>query len=257
MELAVNARDAMPTGGHLTLETRNVELDSHDALPEAERSAGPYVLLAVRDTGCGMDAVTQAQIFEPFFTTKPVGQGTGLGLAMVYGIITQSGGHIEVTSAVGRGTTFRIYLPRLPHDVPRPVVESGTLRLPRGTETIVLVEPEPRVRAWARRTLEACGYTVLEAGTEEEARRLVRQSRRFVHLLVTAVDVPRTSGRQRAAQGTVRGTNLKRLYLVDEGDDAGLRQRHGEGGVAVLQKPFTPAALAQKVREVLDSQGTP
>jgi two-component system cell cycle sensor histidine kinase/response regulator CckA len=254
--LVVNARESMPLGGHLTIEMRNVELDQSYARTRGVR-AGPYVLLAVSDTGCGMDAATQAQMFEPFFTTKPAGQGIGLSLAIVQGIVTHNGGHIDVTSAVEQGTTITLYLPRLPHDIQRPTVESGTLRLPRGTETIVLVEAEPRGRTWSRRTLEACGYTVLDASTGAEALRLVEQSARRVHLLVTEVDIPYMSGRQLAAHVTARYAGIPCLYIVDALDEADLHYHQEAEEIAVLHKPFTPAALVQKVREVLDSQSTP
>ena len=248
MHLVVNAREAMPTGGHLTIETRNVELDRCEAQPHRGVRPDPYVLVAVRDTGCGMDATTQTQMFEPFFTTKPVGQGTGLNLATVYGTITQSGGHLEVSSTVGQGTTVTFYLPCLQPDVQLPPVESGTLRLPHGTETIVLVTVEPGGRTWARRTLEACGYAVLDANTGKDALELIEHSGQPVHVLVTEVVLPGMTGPQLAAQVTARYAAVKLLYIADSLEEADA-QGLGTRGVVILQKPVTPALLAQQVRE--------
>jgi len=252
IHLVVNAQEAMPTGGHLIIETRNVELDQRDAQTHTGGRPGSYVLVTVHDMGCGMDAATQARMFEPFFTTKPVGQGTGLSLAMVYGTITQSGGHIAVASVVGQGTTVAVYLPRLQSDVQRPTVESGTLWLPRGTETILLVEAEPRGRLEARRILEVCGYTVLGAGIGEEALELVEYAGQPVHILVTDIVLPRMSGPQLAAQVTAKYAGVKLLYMagtLEEADVQGL----GAAGGAVVQKPIPPALLARKVREILNS----
>ena len=250
MHLVVNAREAMPTGGHLTIETRNVELDHRDAPTPAGVRPGAYVRVAVRDTGCGMDAATQAQMFEPFFTTKPVGQGTGLSLAMVYGIITQSGGYLEVASTVDQGTTVTLSLPRLQPDVQQPTVESGSLRLPRGTETILLVEAEIQGRTLTRRLLDACGYTVLDAGTGEDALEIIEHAGQPVHLLVTDVVLPDMRGPQLAAQVRARDAAVQLLYMASTPEEADV-QGLGDAGVAVLQKPITPVVLVRKVQEVL------
>ncbi len=253
LNLVVNARDAMPAGGFLTLETQNVELGP----PPTDRPdapTGPYVLLAVSDTGCGMDEATRAQIFEPFFTTKEPDKGTGLGLAMVHGLIEQSGGHIEVYSEAGCGTTFKIYLPRVegPPGPGAPACED--LTVPRGTETVVLAEDDEGARALARLALQSHGYTVLEAHNGAEAEAAFQQHTGPIHLLVTDVVMPKMSGRELAERLRPLRPNLRVLYLSGYTDDAIIRHGVLEKGMAFLRKPFTPLALARAVRKVLDQE---
>ncbi|HXG10727.1 MAG TPA: response regulator [Gemmataceae bacterium] len=254
INLVVNARDAMPTGGHLTIETRNVAYDVSNARRHPEVRSGRYAMLAVTDTGCGMDEKTKARIFEPFFTTKEVGKGTGLGLATVYGIVKQSGGHIEVYSEVGLGTTFKIYLPGAEEGEPSGTSAACLFPVPRGTETVLLVEDEEGVRTLGRIALQSHGYTVLEARTGEEALAVARQHQAPLDLLVTDVVMPKMGGRQLAALLTAAQPTLRVLYLSGYTDDAVFRHGVLPAGVAFLQKPFTPTTLARKVREVLDGK---
>lgn len=251
LNLAVNSRDAMPQGGKLAVETADVELDENYAHRHGAIQPGPYVMLTVSDTGCGMDADTQSRIFEPFFTTKEPDKGTGLGLSTVYGIVKQSGGYVLVHSEPGRGATFKIYLPRI-EDAPETVEASQALSKPSiGTETIMLVEDDDVVRGLVLHVLEENGYTVLIARHSEEALLASGQHKGPIHLMVTDVVMPKMSGRELAERLKTTRPAMKVLYMsgyIDEGI-----VRHGllvEGG-AVLQKPFTPNALLQKVREVL------
>jgi two-component system, cell cycle sensor histidine kinase and response regulator CckA len=256
VNLVVNARDAMPTGGHLTIETRNVELDQDYVRSHPEARPGGQVLLAVADSGCGMDAATSVRIFEPFFTTKEVGKGTGLGLATVHGIVKQSNGSIEVYSELGHGSTFKVYLPRLAGPVAAGNSDPAVSVMPRGTETILLTEDESGVRAFVRFALESLGYTVLEARHGEESLRICQQHTGLIHLLLTDVVMPKVSGRQLADLATGLHPNMKVLYMSGYTDDAVVRHGVLQAGMAFLQKPVTLMLLARKVREVLDADKT-
>jgi len=256
MNLVVNARDAMPAGGLLTIETQNVELDQVYTQKHTEIQPGRYVMLAVTDSGCGMDDATRRKIFEPFFTTKEVGKGTGLGLATVHGIVKQSGGSIEVYSEVGRGTTFKIYLPLVNDAIPSRESHTSLSPMPRGAETVLLAEDEEAVRTAIVITLESSGYTVLIASNGEEALQICQQHHGPIHLLVTDVVMPKMSGRQLAESAVGVRPTIKVLFLSGYTDDAIVRHGVLEAGMAFLQKPFTPMVLARKVREVLGANSS-
>jgi PAS domain S-box-containing protein len=254
MNLVINARDAMPTGGKLTIETANVEIDEEYAADHIAVVPGPYVQLTVTDTGCGMDPSTQARIFEPFFTTKPAGKGTGLGLSTVYGIVKQSAGNIWVYSEPGLGTTFKIYLPRVTE-----ATAAATIKRPRttptwvtGTETILLVEDEEVLRRVAKRTLKAAGYTVLTAGDGEEAIGELTKHEGAIHLLLTDVVMPRMGGRLLAQEVSKTRPEIKVLYMSGYTDEAIVHHGALEPGIHFLAKPFVAVDLVRKVREVLD-----
>ena len=252
MNLAVNARDAMPKGGKLTLATANVELDELYVLSHAEVTPGPYVMLAVSDTGCGMDAETQAHVFEPFFTTKPEGKGTGLGLATVYGIVKQSGGYVWVDSEPGQGTTFKVYLPQVQEAAePLPVSQAQPSQAV-GSETILLVEDEAPVRSLVRGVLEARGYTVLEASRTEEAIAFCQRHPGPTHLLLTDVVMPGMAGPVLAGHLQALRPTMKALYMSGYTNHASFQNGTLPEGMRFIQKPFTPESLAQKVRAVLD-----
>jgi len=256
LNLAVNARDAMPNGGKLTIETQNVELDAAYVRGHISAQPGPYAMIAVSDTGVGMDAATQARIFEPFFTTKEIGKGTGLGLATVYGIVKQSGGWIWVYSEPGQGTTFKIYLPRVTEAVPPAAVTPAPPASVRGSETILLVEDDEMIRNLVQKVLQANGYRVLVAANGRNAEQVAGQHDGPIHLLVTDVVMPGMNGREVAQRLAGARAGIKVLYLSGYTDDAIVHHGVLEPGVAFLQKPFTPAVLGRKVREVLDRPAT-
>jgi len=252
VNLVVNARDAMPQGGRLTIETAQVELDRGYVAGHVPTQPGRYVLLAISDTGVGMDAATKARLFEPFFTTKEPGRGTGLGLATVYGIVKQSGGYIWAYSELGHGTTFKIYLPRVAELAEAPESTTGTSTAARGSETVLVVEDQEEVRKLTQRVLEARGYAVLAAANGAEALEIVDRHATRIHLMITDVVMPGMNGREVAERACARRTDLKVLFVSGYTGEAVLQHRLLEPGVAFLQKPFTPDALARKTREVLD-----
>jgi PAS domain S-box-containing protein len=252
LNLAVNARDAMPQGGKLTIETHDVELDESYTRLRPSVPPGRYVLLAMSDTGCGMSPDVQSHLFEPFFTTKGPGKGTGLGLATVYGIVKQSGGHIHFYSEPDKGATFKIYLPPAEAETPRRPTFPGPSAAPRGTETVLVVEDEDAVRLLVYHVLEDSGYRVLEANAGREALRICVDAEEPIHLLITDVVMPEMGGQQLAK--TARGIHrhLRVLYLSGYPDDAVTRHGVLHEKVHFLQKPFTASVLRFKVREVLD-----
>jgi CheY-like chemotaxis protein len=243
----------MPAGGKLTIETANVDLGDADRSRHLDAGPGSYVMLAVTDTGVGIDADTAAQIFDPFFTTKPEGVGTGLGLSTVYGIIKQSGGDIGVHSTPGSGTTFRIYLPQAHATLDRYDTPPLELKPPRGSETILLVEDEELVRNLEREVLEECGYTVLEATSAKHALQLAANHRGVIELLLTDVVMPELSGRELAEQLLAQRPEMRILYASGYFDDAIAPHGVLDPGIALLSKPLTPTSLARKVRDTLDS----
>ena len=256
LNLVVNARDAMPTGGKLTIETANLELDEHYAQTHRPVVPGRYVMIAVSDTGVGMDAATQARMFEPFFTTKEAAKGPGLGLATAYGIVKQSGGYIWVYSEVARGATFKVYLPRVdaPTDVVAAPPELGTVA---GTETVLLAEDDALLLPLARDVLRRLGYTVLEARTPADAVAVAKSHMGVIHLLISDVIMPGESGLQLARRLLGTRPDLRVLFISGYSDEAIVRHGVLDPGTAFLQKPFTPAALARKIRELLDAPPPP
>jgi len=253
MNLVVNARDAMPRGGKLTIETRNVELDEGYAQRHAVVRPGPYVMLAVSDTGVGMDAETQTHIFEPFFTTKEIGKGTGLGLSTVYGIVKQSGGSIWVYSELEKGTTFKVYLPRVEETPVASEPVSGVFASQRGTETILLVEDESSIRRLTLKVLESRGYRVLEASNGADALALLRASEEPIHLLLTDVVMPGMAGTELAGLFLESRPQARVICMSGYSDHAVLVPGAAGHGLRFLEKPFTPQILLRKVREVLSS----
>ena len=248
MNLAVNARDAMPEGGKLTIETADIELGEEYCREHVEITPGRHAMLAITDTGHGMDAATKARIFEPFFTTKESGKGTGLGLSTVFGIVKQSGGSVWVYSEVGHGTTFKIYLPRAEAAIaeePQQEVAGA-----RGSETVLVVEDDENVRSLVRAVLAARGYSVFEAGNASEALLLRGRYTGPIQLLLTDVVLPQVGGRELSEKLVSLDPKLKVLYMSGYTDKAVVIGNHD---AAFIQKPFTPDALSRKVREVLDS----
>ena len=253
MNLALNSRDAMPNGGKLTLETANTTLDGTYALEHQPVEPGRYVMLAVSDTGHGMTTETMGRIFEPFYTTKDVGKGTGLGLSMVYGIVKQSGGYIWVYSEPNRGTTFKIYLPRVDQPAELVSMEKQLTGTSRGTETILLVEDDPQLRDLSSSILSQSGYKVLTASTPEEGIKICESNHRDIRLLVTDVVMPRINGRQLAERILKLCPKIRVLYISGYTDNAIVHYGVLDPGLWFLAKPFTLSALVEKVREVLDA----
>jgi two-component system, cell cycle sensor histidine kinase and response regulator CckA len=253
MNMVINARDAMPNGGKLILETANVSFDLESVGRYPELKPGDYVMLAITDTGTGMSEAVKARVFEPFFSTKGVGQGTGLGLSTCYGIVKQSGGHISVYSELGRGTTFKIYLPQVETSVKISIPRLDAPDLPHGTETILLVEDDPALREMAAALLRRLGYTVLSAANGVEALSLKHQrGTGHIDLLFTDVVMPHMSGKELADRVRALNPHTKILFTSAYTENAIVHQGVLDKGVALLQKPFTPSALAHKVREMLD-----
>jgi len=252
LNLAINSRDAMPQGGKLTIETSSVKLAETTIYRHGELAPGKYVVLSVSDNGCGMDEETQARVFEPFFTTKEQGKGTGLGLATVYGIVKQSGGCVWIRSEVGLGTTFKVYFPQVDEKVIPQEAGEPQRALARGSETILLVEDEERVRSLVHSVLEASGYEVLAAQHGQEALAVLKRHPSPVQLLVTDVVLPEMSGPELVAQLAPLYRELKVLYMSGYTEDAVQLSGLLSPGVAYLQKPFTPEKLTHRVREILD-----
>jgi nitrogen-specific signal transduction histidine kinase/CheY-like chemotaxis protein len=252
VNLVVNARDAMPAGGTLVVETSNVDLCDTNAHEHPGVAPGRYVMLAVSDTGIGMDEATLARAFDPFFTTKEKGKGTGLGLSTVLGIVEQNGGSVRVASRPGKGTTFKVYLPRVQAavEVARPTLAPTTLC---GTETVLLVEDEDSVRAVARAILQRNGYRVIHASNAREALIICEQHADVIHLLLTDVVMPEMSGADLAVRVRQIRPKTKVLFMSGYTDESVARHGVLEPGVAFLQKPITPKTLARKVRDVLDA----
>jgi CheY-like chemotaxis protein len=253
MNLAVNARDAMPDGGRLTIEIANADFDEEYVRRHPLAKAGQYVMLAMSDTGIGMDADTQARIFEPFFTTKAKSKGTGLGLSTVYGIVKQSNGFIWVYSEPGKGTTFKIYLPRAEGEITPTATETALEQEFRGSETVLVAEDEVAVRALAGRILQDRGYNVIEAADGIEALCMAQEYGGEIHLILTDVVMPGMSGKELVSKIEAVRPGIKALYISGYTDDAIVRHGVLDPAVAFLQKPFTIDGFARKVREVIDS----
>ena len=256
MNLAVNARDAMPGGGKLIIETANAQVDQTHASPHLDLLPGPYVVLAISDTGMGMDSETMAHVFEPFFTTKAPGKGTGLGLATAYGIVKQSGGAISVYSEPGRGTTVKIYLPSAEAKAAAETAVEAPAASLRGSETILVLEDEARVRKLVCEVLAARGYHVLEAVRGREAVLLAKEHTGRIHLLLADVVLPEMSGPQALEHIRERHPHIRVLFMSGYTDEAMVHHGILDSGAPFLQKPFLPEALARKVREVLASQAS-
>jgi CheY-like chemotaxis protein len=251
MNLAVNSRDAMPDGGKLLIETGNAELDDSYARRHSGVAAGSYVMLAVSDTGSGMDEETQAHMFEPFFTTKPMGKGTGLGLSTVFGIVQQAGGSVWVYSELGKGTTFKIYFPRVAQatDKSAQTLRAGT---PAGTETVLIVEDEQAVRMLMASVLKRAGYTVLEAGNGTEALQVCEKAHSSIDLVVSDVVMPEMSGPDLLKRLKEFKPDIKVLFVSGYTANAMVEHAAFDSKTPFLQKPFTAAGLARKVRESID-----
>jgi CheY-like chemotaxis protein len=253
VNLAINARDAMPRGGTLTIETNNTKLDEQYASQHPEVRPGPHVMLGVSDTGTGIDPEIQSRIFEPFFTTKERGKGTGLGLATVYGVVKQSEGHIWVYSEPGRGTTFKVYLPRVEEAAEIARRPDGRSSAAGGSETVLVVEDDDGVRALVRQVMSSAGYTVMECKNAVQALSMSTSYSGHMHLMVTDVIMPGASGRELAQKITRLRPGIRVLYMSGYTDKAIVHHGILDEGVAFLEKPFTPDRLLRKLREVLDS----
>jgi CheY-like chemotaxis protein/nitrogen-specific signal transduction histidine kinase len=256
MNLVVNARDAMPEGGKLTIETANKETGADCSNLPSNGQAGPYVLLAVSDSGCGMDADTQLHIFEPFFTTKEEGKGTGLGLSTVHGIVCQHGGYLEVKSELGEGTCFSIHLPRVTDAVQTTPSPEHSIEWPRGSETILVVEDRAAVRDLVRETLAPCGYKILEAADGKQGLEISQGYGQPIDLLITDVIMPGLNGKEFAKLVKKLRPDTKVLYISGYSGDA-LAADGADNEESVLQKPFSPEALLLKIRDVLGASQTP
>jgi CheY-like chemotaxis protein len=256
MNLVVNARDAMPTGGRIIIETRNTRMDQEYVTRHVAGAPGPYVLLSVTDTGTGMDRQTQARIFEPFFTTKTASRGTGLGLATVYGIVKQSGGYVWVHSELNKGTSFKVYLPRADDVVGDVVGRAAALdQAPSvGNEAVLVVEDEDAVRLLTRRVLEQAKYRVFDAANPVEAEAVFDRNPNMFSLLVTDVIMPGSSGPKLFAELVRRQPNLKVLYVSGFTDAAIIDDGQMDSGAELLQKPFSANALTRRVRGILDGE---
>jgi CheY-like chemotaxis protein/two-component sensor histidine kinase len=254
INLAVNARDAMPKGGKLIIETCNVELDEEYARTHVAVTPGAYVMLSVSDNGEGMTPEVKEQVFEPFFTTKGKGKGTGLGLSTVYGIVKQSGGNIWVYSKLGEGTTFKIYLPQVDEPVEEPGKKAMREGIPQGDETVLVVEDNEEVRKFAVMVLKRQGYKTLEASNGEEALHLCKGMIEPIHLILTDVIMPVMNGRQLVEHLGQGCQDLKAIYMSGYTDNAVIHHGGLGKGMDYIQKPFTIEALSRKVREVLDKQ---
>jgi len=257
MNLVVNARDAMPNGGRLTIETVRVEIDEAYASTHLNVQAGRYVMLAVTDTGCGIDEETSKHIFEPFFTTKEQGKGTGLGLSTVYGIVKQSGGHIWLYSELDHGTAFKIYLPAATEMETQPAAAPAQVALTHGTETILIVEDEPQIRKLAFDCLAYCGYDVLSCSNGLEALQLIEGLNRPVDLVLTDVVMPKLSGRELSERIAAIQPSTKVLFMSGYTNDSVVNHGILDGGTRFIQKPFTLESLARRVREALDNEEAP
>jgi len=252
MNLVVNSRDAMPKGGKLLIETFNVNLDASYAATHPETTPGPCVLLSVSDTGVGIDPENLQHIFEPFFTTKVKGEGTGLGLSMVYGIVRQSQGWIWAYSELGKGTTFKVYFPQIRLDDTLIETKSAEMKLATGVETILLVEDQENVRVLAASVLRNCGYQVLEAERGEQALLMAQHYSGTIHLLLTDVVLPGITGKELADRLTVDRHEMKVLFSSGYTENVIVNRGVLKPGIFFLAKPYTPVVLAAKVREVLD-----
>jgi two-component system cell cycle sensor histidine kinase/response regulator CckA len=257
INLVMNACDAMPQGGTLTIETANVGWDEPQARRHPGALAGCYVLLAVRDTGTGMDDTTRDRLFEPFFSTKSRGRGRGLGLSTVYSVVSQSGGHIELDSAPERGTVFKIFLPQVEYPAVTQKPGASTATLQQGSETVLIVEGKDEVRAAIASSLEMRGYAVLKACHGKEAVLICRRHAGPIHLLLTDVVMPQMTGLELAQRVSLVHPETKVLYIAGYTSDALNRHNMTEPSTAFLQKPFTPDALARRVRAVLDAPSHP
>jgi CheY-like chemotaxis protein len=252
MNLVVNARDAMPDGGKITVETGRTEIDEAYASARLNLQPGRYVLLAVSDTGLGIDMETRKHIFEPFFTTKELGKGTGLGLSTVYGIVKQSGGDIWLYSEVRKGTTFKIYLPMAIHDEDVSTAQTDRTLMVRGSETLLIVEDESQIRQLACDCLTQCGYNVLSAANGPEAVRLIENEKQPIDLILTDVVMPQMSGRELAERILCVRPETKILFMSGYTNDAIIKHGILDAGTWFIQKPFTLDDLSMRVREVLD-----